>query len=222
MKKFIFCILCSIFLLFSSCSDTAPILDTVKVMVLYDYTTDRTLPKMRMGVFVQLSSHPVRLENLTIDFSEEGHVWKIDDPATIKNMQNGQTWLGSSHLVPVPGTGFSSGTYRVTYADLASRETELYFTLPILPSVDMFDQSLYTEKNIAVFDAVGNLLYHGLHSNMSSDEIILQQYPNAVSVRTVLFSSDGVTGVVQASRLLNKDIAEQTEEYFNTNEGISE
>lgn len=214
MKRIFFFILSSI--VFFSCSDTAPLLNTVQVDILYDYEGENLAPELRLSVFVQLDSEVARSKSITVSFAEEGYTWNIDNPSKIQNSKNGQNWMGSSYLLPAPKSVFSPGQYRITYRDLASRESVLYFTLPEITPVDVIEESEYTYKTIAIFDAVGELLYYGNQGTMVLDNSLLAQYPTAVSVRTILVSDDGITKILKAPQFLFLEPISPVADSFNT------
>ncbi|MFI3257247.1 MAG: hypothetical protein R3Y36_02990 [Spirochaetales bacterium] len=202
MKRLCFCL---IGIVFFSCADSTPLIDTVKAVVLYDYSSESDSPQMRMGVFVSVSSPVQRFQSFTMDFTEENYTWTTNNPVSVKNAQDSLLWIGHSHILPATSEGFLPGQYRITYTDLAERTGQLYFTLPSLLSVDEIDTSLYTEKTIAVYNDAGRLLYYGGDADMGSDEIILQKFPDAASMNAVLFSPDGITGIVEATHYFAKN-----------------
>jgi hypothetical protein len=120
-KLFIFLfILCNVFI---SCSDSAPLLDTVY----FTNFTDADSKNERMAVFVELKSSVENINTITIKHVSSEKEWIIDNPEIIYDKKMEKYYCGSSNLVPEKDGSFPGGEYIVLYKDRAGREVETEF-----------------------------------------------------------------------------------------------
>ncbi len=197
-KLYIFSLCISMFF-FLSCEDTSPQISIVRHMVLYDFSSNKTLPELRLAVYVEVNSDTSRIKTMDITSLESNVTWRIPTPKTINDTSTGKQWVGSSNLASAGYITFLEGNYRLTYTDLAERKVDVFFTISDFDYPENLNNNDYPVKKIAVHDALANTLYYG---NVLSESEMLDLYPSATSYREILLRDDYQGAIVYTTNLL--------------------
>ncbi len=179
---------------FLACEDSTPEISTIKYMVLYDYNSLDSEPIPRLGVYVQLDSDPSRIDSLTVYSHDSDFTWNIQNPLTLTDTNTQAVWVGSSNLRFVQGQSIPTGQYTVSYFDVAMRKIDLFFTIQ---SIQKPLENEHTDERIVLYDLGDNIVYFGKDLILKDSEIIKEQFPNVVSMQTVLLSDDGLSALVK-------------------------
>ncbi len=194
---YIYLLLFSLFFFFS-CEDSSPALGSVRHIVLYEYDDSSSIPNERLSVYVELESDPLRIYQMSIRSIDTGYEWKIEDT------NSDTVWIGSSNLMSTQNP-FFEGQYILTYTDLAQRKTDLYFSISSSHDEKFPDKSMYTNKNIVIFDELNTLLYFGNDLTISDESTIMQNYPQAKTVREVSISQDSKSAIIEPVIQITKE-----------------
>lgn len=184
-------------LCFFSCSDVSGKILYTTATVIFDYETEKSMPKTWFSVFVQTESEAQRGEQLEISTVKSDLTWKINELQFIKN--GNKNWVGYSSLLPYENEKIKSGIYKVKYTDSAGNQGESSFLISYnekLLESNSGDIKKYVTnnltENIALYDKNDNLLYYGKRkSTWKLDSSIKRDYNSAVYMRKTLSTVSG-------------------------------
>lgn len=159
---------------------------------MFSYPDMDSQPDTRLAVFVKPASDAARVASMDVTHIESGLTWHIGQPVFAGN--NNVWRVGSAGLLPPYYDTIPQGLYRLTYTDLAERTVSTQFTVqyPVEQPKQTGTQAAagatgIAEEKIALYtgtDGTGALLYYGqTEPEWKNRAVILQKYPNAVSVR---------------------------------------
>jgi len=123
LTQYLVLFLSVLFCVFTSCSDSTPLLDTVY----FNCSIDTVSHNERMVVFVELESSVEDIHTMIIKNISSEKEWIVENPEIIHDKKNGKYFCGSSNLVPEKDETFPSGEYTILYRDRAGREIETTF-----------------------------------------------------------------------------------------------
>lgn len=192
-------------ILFLSCSNSIPLLDQTKTGILYEYDENTKTPTVRLAVYVNLQSSPLRIDNLQLQYLKDGLTWKIDHMQTIYDSSTKLTWIGSSNLVAPLGERIKAGRYILTYTDITGRVAKTSIQVPPYTSPDKINRENFTTEYQAVFDARGNLLYYGSPQQNTNYQSWQNNYPGASLTRKIFVHKNNYTLILDPIKLLQSN-----------------
>jgi len=196
MKKIFFLLLLSI--LFFSCSQNLPELNSVTGSVVFDFEDQEAEPEMRLGVYVDVSSDAHRADLIKIYCLQNDFEWECNKPEKIASGK--KQYAGYSNFV-MPGKDiFPQGKYTVYYYDANGNEESavmnISYSAEILQknasSTEEFLKSQNANENLAVYDKESVLIFFGKKSDEHKElENIWRMYPAADFIRIVWTRNNG-------------------------------
>lgn len=180
-----------------SCSSAVTELYDVRSIVLYDFQKTQTAGNMRLAVYAHLNQNADKSGFLQIKSPASDYIWTIEKPLFVHDTESGYTWVGSSDIVPPPGSVFPAGRYALIYADAAGKKTEIFFDIGEQKPFNKLDMSTYTKEKLGIFSETGLLLgYLSENTDMSVEQAI-EKYPGCFFTRMILISEDGLSAVLR-------------------------
>lgn len=163
--KFLLLLLLS-FLVFFSCSDSEPDVNSAAGFVIFDYASEKSYPSVRFAAFAETSSEIQRVSSISVKNLSTGYEWFCDNPVLLNNDRH--KWAGYADFVSPRGQLIPQGSYEIVYTDAQSRSVTKTFLLQykekFLKTKSEKAVSLFSEEkkiNICVYSEKGTLLYYG-------------------------------------------------------------
>ena len=180
---------------FGSCTNTAPSIETVSTAMLYDYSESSDEPIVKMAVFVELHSDPVRINKIDITAPDNKYMWTIENPVSLEN--NNNVMVGTSNIMQIQNEGFPEGRYSLMYTDVAQRTTKTSFMVSELTILTKEDLKNNSKKVLVLYDKNNKLLYYG-NRNSQDIETLITQFTDAKLMYELLVSSDEQTILIES------------------------
>ena len=188
------------FLCFSSCSQSASDILSVKATAVFEYKDEKSLPESSLSVFVQSEGEAQRADFLKvtrIDGTEEDYSWTVLYPVTF--VETDKNWVGYPVLLAAEGQSVKNGEYEVLYVDAAGNEALERFTVKYSEKI-LTSRPEDVRKNAGVnlseililFDKDMNMLFYATPKRTwRNNASILKDYSRAVYKRRILTDSSG-------------------------------
>lgn len=174
---------------FSCSSDSAQVYD-IRSAVLYDVQKIQNSRTVRLAVYARLNQDDGS-GFLEIKSPKADYTWTVDTPLRIHNTETGDTWIGSSGILPPPGGSFPSGRYVLIYTNESGKKTEAYFDIDGKRDFDGFSTDGYAKQTLGIFDKNGALLGYLTEKKEITVKEAAEQYPGTFFTRIILLSADG-------------------------------
>lgn len=188
-------------ILFFSCSQNLPEIETVSASSIYDYKTSENFPEVRLGVYVDVTSDVHRADRIRFICRSNNFEWECLDPVKLVGKGSGEKkYAGYSNFVMPGNEDFPEGQYVVFYTDLNGNEKSSSFTIPSvekLASMKPEEAVAYLkEKNAvecyAVYDSNGVLLFYEAKEDAGFEEdAVWARFPDAAAYRIVWIMNNG-------------------------------
>ena len=185
-------------LFFASCSSDLTQVYDIRSAVLYDVQKTQSGGNVRLAVYARLNRDAQESGFLEIKSPKADYIWIVEKPLYIHDTETGYVWIGSSALLPPPGSVFPGGRYVLIYTDESGKKTEAYFDIDDKRDFDGFNTDGYTKQTLGIFDKNGVLLGYRIEKTDITATEAAEQYPGAFFTRIIRLSVDG-------SRLLLKE-----------------
>lgn len=199
MKKILFFL--PLLILFFSCSQNLPELESVSASSIYEYKTPENLPEIRLGVYLDVTSDVHRAERIRFICRSNNFEWECLDPVKLESGRNGsKKYAGYSNFVMPGNEAFPEGQYVVFYTDLNGNEKSTSFNLPYVEKLATMvseEAAVYLKEKsavefIAVYDENLILLFYGIKEDEKLDESnVWSRFPDAAFYRTVWTMNNG-------------------------------
>ncbi len=187
----------NISILFLSCNNTTPSIGNVTTSIIYDYSANKEDPIIKMAVFVELFSDPLRIQDIKITSPDSNFTWIIENPPNFATKNT--VWVGTSNIMAIQNRGFPEGTYLLEYTDVAQRSTSISFSVPQEINVANIEKEKFTKKMSSVYDKNDNLLYFG--PRLDDNTIDLKEdYADAQTVYNILTVPDGTSAIIEEKK----------------------
>ncbi|MCQ2573717.1 MAG: hypothetical protein MJ182_07465 [Treponema sp.] len=196
MKKVHF-LLPLFFILFFSCSQNLPELNSVSGTAVFEYENGNELPDFRLGVYIDVSSDVHRVEKIRLVCLENDFQWECVNPVKVESGK--KKYAGYSDFVMPEKDIFPMGKYMVWYTDANGNEENSILNLAFSQEIYEKTASEASEylknhngtENWAVFDENSVLIFYGEREFTLGVEDLWYRFPTADFVRTVWTRSNG-------------------------------
>ncbi|MGI0529887.1 hypothetical protein [Treponema socranskii] len=184
------------FLLFFSCSLSAPDVKGVKAAAVFEYADNDSDPRMRLAVFAEAGSDVRRVESIRIVSNDRGWEWKAIGLEIFAS--DARQWAGYTNFVS-PGDGaIPQGAYTFFYTDALGDDAESSFSVFYPASLlhtragavkDLLGNA--AGERVAVYDAQDVLIYFDARkSEWSGNDALWQEMENASRMRLCFLNAD--------------------------------
>ena len=195
---------------FIACSDSAPQLNSVTAVVVFEFSDATSAPKSRLSVFTEATDIQ-RVKELRAVHEESGLEWNISSPRKISG-KDAKTWAGYTNLVAASGSTIPLGKYDITYVDDADRESESSFFINYPSSFTTAKSADFPAaftngylENVALYTIDGTLLYYGKRkNNWNTNSAILQEFQIADTMRICYSSLSGAVVCMMPSQKMTQ------------------
>ena len=189
---FLLTFLCVFFL---GCENSTPAIGAVSTAIIYDYAENSENPCMKMAVFVELNSDPIRIRSVTITSPDKNYSWNVEHPVYFNNKDI--VLVGTSNMMSVQNVGFPVGMYSLEYTDVAKRSVKVFFDVPHIEPPKEQDFENNAKKMLALYDKNDNLLYYGDRVGFDSDSI-RERFPDTKRMCEILVLNDDKTAIIES------------------------
>lgn len=199
MGKFFFLIFTSI--IFFSCSQNLPELNTVNYSYVFDFASVNDFPEIRLGVFVDVTSDVHRVDSIRIECKANEFEWECFNPVRFTSGgKSKKQYAGYSHFVMPDNGPFPQGQFIVFYRDLNGNEESsalnIYGDSKIAEmkaaEAETYLKSKGAVENWVLYDENDVLVFFGSkEGDMKSLDFAWNRYNRAVSARTVWTQNNG-------------------------------
>lgn len=186
----------SSFLLFFSCSLSAPDVKGVKAAAVFEYADNDSDPRMRLAVFAEAGSDVRRVESIRIASKETGWEWKAENVEIFSS--DARQWAGYTNFVS-PGSGaIPQGAYTFFYRDALGDDAESSFSVFYPASLLKARAGEAKEKLgtgmrewIALYDEKDVLIYFDTRkAGWREDDDVWREMENASRMRLCFLNAD--------------------------------
>ena len=196
--NFISLLFAAFIVLFASCSQNTPEIDSTDYSIIFDYKDDTSAPEARLSVFASSGSDVRRYQRIKITSLETDWCWDTQVLTQIDG-EEGQ-WVGCTNLLAPENEKLPSGFYELTYYNADEKEYTLKIDvkydadfydvlLPALP--ELMAQKRGIEK-LAVYDKDHILIYFGDRTNeLKTVRNIWNNYRDASTYQIIWYTRNG-------------------------------
>ena len=188
----------ALLVLFMSCSQNLPEVNTSEYSVIFDYTDDETPPSARLSIFSSSGSDVRRYQRIMVTSLETGYCW--DTQLLSKLEEDDAQWTGCTNLVAPKDEKLPSGTYEVTYFNADEKEYKLTLDVRydsefydvLLPALPEFMAKKRGVEKIAVYDKEHILIYFGDRTEeLMTTRDIWNKYRDAETYQVIWYAAGG-------------------------------
>ncbi|MGI5107471.1 hypothetical protein H0R94_10670 [Treponema socranskii] len=184
------------FLLFFSCSLSAPDVKGVKAAAVFEYADNDSDPRMRLAVFAEAGSDVRRVESIRIVSNDRGWEWKAIGLEIFAS--DARQWAGYTNFVS-PGDGaIPQGAYTFFYTDALGDDAESSFSV-FYPADLVHTRSGEAKEKlgtgmrerIALYDEKDVLIYFDTRkAGWREDDDVWREMENASRMRLCFLNAD--------------------------------
>lgn len=201
-------------LVFISCSETTPVINSIQTSVVFDFADTENNPSQRLSLFIQ-TDEINRLEKISAEHLQSGLEWNVFDAKKISS-KDSKKWAGYTKLVPAYGSSIPSGKYSVSYTDAADNKCESFFSISyqndfLEKKASDFPEAIKDKYSVyvAVYSADKTLLsYERIKKKWTDIKAIRDEIPMADSIRKCYVINNGSVMIMMP---FEKEIIEQME-----------
>ena len=197
-SKFYSLLTAALLVLFISCSQNTPEINTTDYSVIFDYEDEEKLPSARLSVFASSSTDVRRYQRVVITSTETGYVWDTEVIARIE--ENDEQWAGCTNIVAPADEKIPTGKYEITYYNADEKEcqvtldvrydAELYDVL--LPSLSEYMTMKHGIEKIAIYDKNHILIFFGDRTEeLMTTRDIWNTFREAETYQIIWYSRNG-------------------------------
>ena len=184
------------FLLFFSCSLSAPDVKGVKAAAVFEYADEDSYPRMRLAVFAEAGSDVRRAESIRIVSNDRGWEWKAIGLEIFAS--DAKQWAGYTNFVSPEDGAIPQGAYTFFYTDALGHDAESSFSVFYPASLRRTRAGEAKEKlgtgvseRIAVYDEEDVLIYFDARkAEWKSDDDVWREMENAFRIRLCFLNAD--------------------------------
>ena len=206
-------------ILFMSCSQNLPELNSSDYSVIFDYTDEESFPKARLSVFATSESDVRRYQRIQITSLETGYSWDTDVIARLEDEEI--QWAGCTNLVAPENEKLPVGLYEVVYYNADEKEYKLTLEVKydlelynlLLPSLPEFMEQNRGIEKIAVYDSDHILIYFGERTEeFRTTRDIWNKYREASSYQIIWYYSNGNVICITPEKAVTPEAEENNEQ----------
>ena len=182
------------YLLFSSCTQNTPKLESTRKAVIFEYETFESLPDVRFSFFIESDKNIRRVEKIILTNIQTGYVWQLDDLVLYESVD--RYYCGNTNIQSAYGEKIPNGFYSANYIQYDGQEKKISVSLN-------YDENLYSKNanevlqlykdsisstKIAIYDKSGVLIHYGeKDSKFDTVRDVWNEYNDAQYFYEVIF-----------------------------------
>lgn len=193
--KLLFCLAISA-LFMVSCSESDPELNNATGFVIFDYSSEKSIPTVRLAAFAETVSEIQRVDSISVKNIHTGYEWISDKPVLLSNEKH--KWAGYADFVSPAGHDIPTGLYEMVYTDAQSKTVQknfsVYYKNAFLTANSEKAKTLFSDEKsvvVCVYSERGTLLYYGQRKeNWVEDKTIFDSVKDSFYLRECYVEGD--------------------------------